>query len=111
MRGPLRDLVQHQMPHFVRHTEPPTVTGEGSTEGHTVTGSAWTANSRVTGTEGYIAARRNPSQGGGAPHGWAGARQFKNLAVSDGPRQIVTGLSGWSPKAAAKITLSGGAQG
>ena len=94
-----------------REGNQPTVTGEGSTEGRTVTGSAWKANSRVTGTEGYIAARRNPSEGGGAPHGWTGARKFRDHAVTEGPRQIVTGLSGWSPKAAAKITLSGGAQG
>jgi hypothetical protein len=94
-----------------REGNQPAVTGEGSTEGRTVTGSAWKANSRVTGTEGYIAARRNPSEGGGAPHGWTGARRFRDHAVSEGPRQIVTGLSGWSPKAAAKITLSGGAQG
>jgi len=90
----------------------PVVTGEGRTEGRTVTGSAWTANHLVTGTEGYIAAGRNPSEGGGGPKGWAGARKFRDLATPGaGPRDSVTGLHGWNPKAAAKITLSGGAGG
>ncbi|MDP9401829.1 MAG: CsoS2 family carboxysome shell protein [Actinomycetota bacterium] len=95
----------------VKQTE---VTGEGQTDGRTITGSAaaWTPHDRVTGTEGYIAAGRNPSEGGGRPHGWAGAGKFKDLATPGGPRhdQNVTGLSGWSPKAA-RVTLSGGAQG
>lgn len=94
-----------------RDGKQPAVTGEGRTDGRTVTGSAWTANDLVTGTEGYIAARRNPSEGGGTPHGWAGAARFRDQATPGGLRQIVSGLSGWSPKAAAKITLSGGAQG
>jgi len=89
----------------------PVLTGEGSTKGRTVTGSAWTAHGRVTGTEGYIAAGRNPSESGGTPHGWAGAAKFRDRGTHEGPRQIVTGLSGWSAKAAARITLSGGAQG
>ncbi len=91
----------------------PVVTGEGRTEGRTVTGSAWTANDLVTGTEGYIAAGRNPSEGGGGPHGWAGAGRFAHLATPGGPRQtqIVTGRSGWSPEAATRVTVSGGAQG
>jgi len=91
------------------------VTGEGRTDGRTVTGSAaaWTDNDRVTGTGGYIAAGRNPSEGGGGTSGWAGAGRFKDLATPGGPRQTqnVTGLSGWSTKAAARVTLSGGAQG
>ena len=96
-----------------RDGEQPAVTGEGRTDGRTVTGSAWTANDRVTGTEGYIAARRNPSEGGGGPHGWAGAGRFAHLATPGGPRQtqIVTGRSGWSAEAASRVTLSGGAQG
>ena len=93
----------------------PAVTGEGRTDGRTITGSlaAWTSHDRVTGTEGYIAAGRNPSEGGGAPHGWAGAGKFGALATPEGPRQTqnVTGLSGWSSKAAARVTLSGGARG
>ncbi len=98
-----------------RDGEQSVVTGEGRTEGRTITGSAaaWTTHDLVTGTEGYIAAGRNPSEGGGAPHGWAGAGRFRELATPGTPRptQNVTGLSGWSPKAAARVTLSGGAQG
>jgi len=102
-------------PRSTRAPEQPAVTGEGRTEGRTITGSpaAWTSHDRVTGTEGYIAAGRNPSEGGGTPHGWAGAVKFQALATHGGPRQAqnVTGLSGWSAKAAARVTLSGGAQG
>ncbi|MEW6153173.1 MAG: CsoS2 family carboxysome shell protein [Actinomycetota bacterium] len=94
-----------------RGPQQPVVTGEGSTEGRTITGSAWTAHDRVTGTEGYIAAGRNPSEGGGGRHGWAGAAKFRDRATPGDDRQNVTGLSGWSPKAAARVTLSGGAQG
>ncbi len=88
------------------------VTGEGRTEGRTITGSSYKANDRVTGTEGHFAAGRNPSQGGGEPHGWAGASKFRDQGTPAGPpRHAVTGLSGSSPKAGSKITLSGGAQG
>ena len=102
-------------PRSNRDAKPPAVTGEGRTEGRTITGSpaAWTSHDRVTGTEGYIAAGRNPTEGGGKPHGWAGALKFQALATHGAPRQTqnVTGLSGWSQKAAARVTLSGGAQG
>ncbi|HUR24271.1 MAG TPA: CsoS2 family carboxysome shell protein [Acidimicrobiales bacterium] len=102
-------------PRSNRDAKQPAVTGEGRTEGRTITGSpaAWTSHDRVTGTEGYIAAGRNPSEGGGTPHAWAGALKFQALATPGGPRQTqnVTGLSGWSAKAAARVTLSGGAQG
>jgi hypothetical protein len=98
-------------PRLNRDGQQPAVTGEGSTEGRTVTGSAYTANDRVTGTVGYIAAGRNPSEGGGGPHGWAGAGRFRDLALPGKPRQAVTGRSGWSEKAAGRVTLSGGAQG
>jgi hypothetical protein len=91
------------------------VTGEGRTEGRTITGSpaAWTAHDLVTGTEGYIAAGRNPSEGGGGPNGWAGARRFAYLATPGGPPddQKVTGRVGGSPKAGSRVTVSGGAQG
>jgi len=93
---------------------PVAVTGEGETEGRTITGSsaAWKPHDKVTGTEGYIAARRNPSEGGGGPNGWAGAGNFKYKATHGGPpRELVTGRSGWSPEAAARVTVSGGAQG
>jgi len=102
-------------PRVNSEVKPTEVTGEGQTGGRTITGSpaAWTHHDRVTGTEGYIAAGRNPSEGGGRPHGWAGAGKFKDLATPGGPRQDqnVTGLSGWSPNAGAAVTLSGGAQG
>ncbi|HVL92996.1 MAG TPA: CsoS2 family carboxysome shell protein, partial [Acidimicrobiales bacterium] len=100
-------------PRVQREGRQPAITGEGRTEGRTVTGSAWTSNDRVTGTEGYIASGRNPSEGGSEPHAWAGARKFQELATPGAPRQHqnVTGLSGWSDKAAARITLSGGARG
>jgi carboxysome shell peptide len=93
----------------------PAVTGEGRTEGRTITGSpaAWTSHHLVTGTEGYIAAGRNPSEGGGGPHGWAGARKFAYLATPGGPADDgkVTGRVGGNPKATARITVSGGAYG
>ena len=95
-------------------TQPVGITGEGET-GRTITGSdaAWTPHDRVTGTEGYIAAGRNPSEGGGGANGWAGARRFKNLATPAGPSQSanVTGRVGGSPREAARVTVSGGAQG
>jgi hypothetical protein len=95
-----------------RDGQQPRVTGEGDTRGPTVTGSAWTMDRRVTGTEGYIAARRNPSEAGGEPHGWSGATRFKEKATP-GPKDRfhVTGRSGGSPDARARVTLSGGAQG
>ncbi len=103
-------------PRQTRDGKQTAVTGEGRTDGRTVTGSAaaWTAHDRVTGTEGYIAAGRNPSESGGGPHGWAGARRFQDLATPGRPRQteLVTGRSGGSSaNAAARVTLSGGARG
>ena len=96
--------------------EQPAVTGEGRTDGRTVTGSpaAWTVNDRVTGTGGYIAAGRNPSEGGGPiANAWAGAGRFKDLATPGGPRQVqnVTGRVGGTPKDGVRVTVSGGAQG
>ncbi len=59
------------------------ITGEGRTDGRAITGTAaaWTSHGLVTGTEGYIAAGRNPTEGGGPSHAWAGARRFKDLAT------------------------------
>jgi hypothetical protein len=95
--------------------QPVAVTGEGRTDGRTITGSeaAWTTHDRVTGTWGYIAAGRNPTEGGGGPNGWAGARRFKNLATPGGPNESakVTGRVGGSPRDAARVTVSGGARG
>ena len=93
-----------------RERQESAVTGEGRTDGRTITGSSYKANDRVTGTEGYIAAGRNPSQGGSEPHGWAGASKFRDQGTPAGPRQAVTGLSGASAKGS-RVTLSGGAQG
>ena len=88
------------------------VTGEGRVEGKTITGSAWISKDNVTGTEGHIAAERNPSQRKGDPHGWAGARKFKDKATPQTEStHHVTGLIGWSPKASVPITVSGGGQG
>jgi hypothetical protein len=94
--------------------QPVGITGEGETEGRTITGSAaaWTHHDLVTGTEGYISAGRNPSERGGGTQGWAGAGRFKDLATPGRPRQsLVTGRVGGSPDAAARVTVSGGAQG
>jgi Carboxysome shell peptide mid-region len=101
-------------PRQKRDGRQPAVTGEGRTEGRTITGSpaAWTDHDLVTGTEGYIAAGRNPTEGGGGSHGWAGARKFRFLATPGGPHhENVTGRVGGSPNASARITVSGGAQG
>ena len=91
------------------------VTGEGEIMGRKITGSAaaWAPNDKVTGTEGYIAAGRNPSEGGRGVKGWAGARRFKDLATPGAPPddQKVTGRVGGSPSGAARVTVSGGAQG
>jgi Carboxysome shell peptide mid-region len=88
------------------------VTGEGRVEGKPITGSAWISKNNVTGTEGHIAAERNPSQRKGDPHGWAGARKFKDKATPHTEStHHVTGLIGWSPKASVPITVSGGGQG
>ncbi len=87
------------------------VTGEGRVEGSTVTGSAWSEHGRVTGTEDYIASERNPSERAGKPHAFAGSALFKGKGRHEERRQNVTGMAGWSAKTAARVTLSGGAQG
>lgn len=89
----------------------PRITGEGRTEGPAITGDAWSSHSRVTGTEGPFAAERNPSERAGKPQAFAGTRLFKAKGHHEEPRQIVTGMIGWTAKSAAKVTLSGGAQG
>ena len=89
----------------------PRLTGEGRTEGRAITGDAWAADARVTGTEGAIAAERNPSERAGQPHAFANAALFKSKGQHEPARQIVTGMVGWTAKSAAKVTLSGGAQG
>lgn len=89
----------------------PRISGEGRTEGPAITGDAWSANPRVTGTEGASAVERNPSERAGKPHAFASAGLFKSKGHHEEPRQIVTGMIGWTAKSAAKVTLSGGAQG
>ncbi len=87
------------------------ITGHGSVSGHVITGSAWNEHARVTGTEGYFATVRNPTVAQGKPHGFAGARTFRRESPHKEPRRLVTGVIGWTPKSAAIVTLSGGAQG
>jgi len=87
------------------------LTGEGRVEGPAITGSAWMEHAKVTGTEDHIAAERNPSERNGKPHGFAGSSAFKGKGRHEEPRNIVTGMAGWSAKTAARVTLSGGAHG
>lgn len=87
------------------------VTGEGRSDGPKMTGGAWDLQSNVTGTEGYIAAERNPSARAGQPQGFAGSKAFKGKGNHAEPTHHVTGMVGWSPKASARVTLSGGGRG
>lgn len=87
------------------------ITGEGRVEGPAITGSAWGKQQNVTGTEGYIAAERNPSERTGKSHAFANASLFKGKGNHEAPTQHVTGMVGWSASSAARVTLSGGAQG
>ena len=87
------------------------LTGEGRSSGQRITGSAWTEQSNVTGTEGHFAAERNASERAGKPQSFSGARRFKVEPQDAQPRQLVTGMVGWSPRQGARVTLSGGAQG
>ncbi len=95
--------------------QPVAITGEGRTDGRAITGAeaAWTPHDRVTGTLGYIAAGRNPTEGGGGSNAWAGARRFKNLATPGAPNENakVTGRVGGTPQGGVRVTVSGGAQG
>jgi hypothetical protein len=87
------------------------ITGEGRTTGRVISGQAWKEQGNVTGTEGAIAGARNPSERGSKPRPFAGAGRFKALASSEDPKHLVTGTFGYSSDTAAKVTLSGGAQG
>jgi hypothetical protein len=86
------------------------ITGEGRA-GRGITGDAWGDQSNVTGVEGAFAAGRNPSERAGQPRGFASARAFKSDTPKSEPKQLVTGMFGFSSKASARVTLSGGAQG
>jgi len=87
------------------------ISGEGRTAGQRISGASWGDQANVTGTEGFTAHERNPSERTGKPHAFAGAAQFKSKAVKEEPKQLVTGMFGWSSSSAAKVTLSGGAHG
>ena len=87
------------------------LTGEGRSEGPAITGGAWGEHGRVTGTDGHFAHERNPSQRAGKPQAFANATVFKGKGNHEPPTQHVTGMVGWSAKTAARVTLSGGAQG
>jgi hypothetical protein len=87
------------------------ISGEGRTAGQRISGASWGDQSNVTGTEGFTAVERNPSERNGKPHAFAGAVQFKSKAVKEDPKQLVTGMFGWSSSSSAKVTLSGGAHG
>jgi hypothetical protein len=88
------------------------LTGEGGT-GSKISGDSWGEHPLVTGTEGMYASGRNASERGSKPQMRTGSQAFKALAKQDEPtnKQLVTGLLGWSGKAAAKVTLSGGSRG
>ncbi len=87
------------------------LTGEGRSAGTRISGDAWAHQPNVTGTEGAFAAGRNPSEREGKPQSFAGAANWKSRALKEDHKQLVTGMFGWSSKSAAKVTLSGGAQG
>ncbi len=85
------------------------VSGEGS-PGRKITGDSWSEQSRVTGTDNAFAAMRNPSERGPKAKPFAGATTFKSEAKFEESKQLVTGMSGYSSKTGARVTLSGGAQ-
>ncbi len=91
------------------------VTGEGIETSQRITGDDWDRGNRVTGTEGFSAARRNPTRRGGSANGGSASGampQFeaKRNAELDRPSANVTGGTGGSTGSAA-ITVSGGARG
>jgi hypothetical protein len=86
------------------------VTGEGR-PGGVITGGAWSEKTNVTGTDGTAAVGRNPSARSGKMQPFAGARHFATFADREEPKRLVTGMFGYSSDSAAKVTLSGGAQG
>jgi len=86
------------------------VTGEGGNGGK-ISGDSWAEHKLVTGTDGIYAAGRNATERGSKAKFQTGSRAFKALAKQDESKQLVTGLLGWSGKAAAKVTLSGGSRG
>ncbi len=87
------------------------LTGEGRSSGLAITGYAWSEHKHVTGTEGRYAVDRNPSERAGNPQRFAGSAYFSDKGKHEPSKQMVTGMVGWSSTSAAKVTLSGGAQG
>jgi hypothetical protein len=87
------------------------ITGEGRVEGRVITGDSLADQANVTGVAGVFAAHRNPSLRAGQARAFAGAGAFKAEASTEEPKQLVTGMFGFSSQNAAKVTLSGGAQG
>ncbi len=85
------------------------VSGEGRGGGK-ITGDSWSDSSRVTGTDNAFSAMRNPSERGPKGKPFAGAARFKSEANREEPKHLVTGMSGYSSKTGARVTLSGGAQ-
>jgi hypothetical protein len=85
------------------------VTGEGRGGGK-ITGDSWSETSRVTGTDNAFSVMRNPSERGPKAKPFAGAVRFKAEANREEPKHLVTGMSGYSSKTGARVTLSGGAQ-
>jgi hypothetical protein len=84
------------------------VTGEGLSLGKLVTGDAWSDKGNVTGTESSFA-QRNPTEAGAKAKAFAGSATFKDMAVREEAKQLVTGMAGYFNKSGAKVTLSGGA--
>jgi hypothetical protein len=87
------------------------LTGEGRTTGTAITGASWSDQSNVTGTDSSTATQRNATQRGTKHQPFAGTQRFKEHANREEYKKLVTGMAGWSSDTAAKVTLSGGAQG
>ncbi len=86
------------------------VTGEGAVGAvKRITGDSWENNALVTGQEAAFSAERNPSERGPKGKAFAGTGTFKQLAVHEEPKQLVTGMMGYFNKSGARVTLSGGA--
>jgi hypothetical protein len=87
------------------------ISGEGRSTGQRISGESWTDRQNVTGIGGETSVERNPSERAGERQVFSGAAHFKAKAKQEDRKQLVTGMFGWTSKTAAKVTLSGGAQG
>lgn len=108
--GNLEFLFRPRLPERETTTARLLITGEGRANSR-ITGAAWTEQENVTGTEGTSTVGRNPSARAGKAQTFAGARRFATFADREEPKHLVTGMVGYSSDSAAKVTLSGGAQG